>query len=242
MQSTYRGTLGNNNTTTQQGWYYNNLKEKITMNYSEDLRIDPDQLDVEWIEQPLLFHKYSALSAEANQFVRKCEERIKVVRSQLILDANQKGETVLGPKIKPIASNIEAYYRTHADHVAAKTALHEAQSEAEMLTNAVYAFHQRKVALENLTRLQGQNYFAGPTTPRNLSQEYKDNQRDNLREIQRNNLRKSIEVAVHKKEDTKEPSRRTLRERETSEEEDTTQKQEETSVAPRRRPRRNRSN
>lgn len=155
------------------------------MNYIDDLKIDPDQLDIEWLEQPLLFHKYSSASAQANQFVRKCEELMKVVRSQLTLEASQKGEQVLGQRIKPTAVNVEAYYRTHKDYIQAKTSLSEAQYEAEMLTNAVYAFHQRKSALENLIKLHGQNYFAGPVVPRELSAKYKENQKERLREQRR---------------------------------------------------------
>lgn len=181
------------------------------MNYVEDLRIDPDQLDVEWIEQPLLFHKYSAKSAEANQFVRKCEELVKVIRSELIIEASMKGEDVLGRGVKPTAVNVEAYFRNHADYKKAKESLHQAQYEQEMLANAVFAFHQRKAALENLTRLQGQNYFAGPVAPRELSQEYKENQREGLREQQRE---KTAELMRNKpSKDEEEPAPRTSRRR-----------------------------
>ena len=175
------------------------------MDYKQDLKINPDQLDVEWLEQPLLFHKYSAKSAEANQFVRKCEERVKMTRSQLILEASQGGEEVIGTGIKPTAANIEAYFRGHSDHIKAKQVLHEAEHEAEMLNSAVFAFHQRKSALENLTKLHGQNYFAGPTIPRDLSEEYKENQREGLREQKR---KKTAEVVRSKQEEKPRSSRR----------------------------------
>ncbi len=181
------------------------------MDYIEDLKINPDQLDIEWIEQPLLFHKYTAKSAEANKFVRKCEELVKVTRSELVLEAGTMGEAVLGKGIKSTATNIEAYFRNHATYKKVKETLHEAMYEQEMLANAVYAFHQRKVALENLTRLQGQNYFAGPTIPRELSQEYKENQREGLREQKRT----EVSQIIHEKKEQKSKNipRRTRRTR-----------------------------
>jgi hypothetical protein len=43
--------------------------------------------------------------------------------------------------------------------------------EAEVLQGAVNAVDHRKDALENLVRLHGLQYFAGPKVPRNLSEE-----------------------------------------------------------------------
>lgn len=162
------------------------------MNYAEDLKINPDQLDVEWLEQSLRFHTYSSKSAEANRIVRKCDELVKVIRSELILEASAKGESVLGEGVKPTAPNIEAYYRNHAEYKKAKTALHDAQYQQEMLTNAVFAFHQRKSALENLTRLHGQNYFASPTLPRDLSEEYKEKQKEKIQAQKRERIKNVI--------------------------------------------------
>ena len=38
-----------------------------TESYIEDMSIQPDELDVEWLEQPKLMVKYSALLAEAKE-------------------------------------------------------------------------------------------------------------------------------------------------------------------------------
>ena len=43
--------------------------------------------------------------------------------------------------------------------------------KAEMVRAAVSAIEHRKDALENLVRLYGQQYFAGPKVPRDLSAE-----------------------------------------------------------------------
>lgn len=167
------------------------------MDYARDLKINPNQLDVEWLEQPLLFHAYSAKSAEANKHVRKCEELVKVTRSELVLEAGIKGSAVLGAGVKPTASNIEAFFRNDINYKKAKADLHEAQFQQEMLTNAVSAFHQRKYALENLTRLHGQNYFAGPTIPRELSEEYKEKKKESVREESRARRRRTVKSKIN---------------------------------------------
>lgn len=160
-------------------------------NYEEDLSINPEQLDIEWLDQPRRFMHYAKLSAEANQTLRKAEEKVKVVRSELSLEVSKNGQELIS-KAKPTAGDIEAYYRTHADHIAAKAEHEEAQFEVEMLTNAVHAFHQRKMALENLVRLHGQQYFSGPSEPHDLPAKYQEHRRETVREIQREKTAEKI--------------------------------------------------
>lgn len=47
----------------------------------------------------------------------------------------------------------------------------DAKFESDMASNAVQSMNIRKEALENLVKLNGQQYFAGPRTPRDLSKE-----------------------------------------------------------------------
>ena len=52
----------------------------------------------------------------------------------------------------------------------AKNFVIEAAKVHALLSNAVMAMEQRKRMLEVLITLHGQEYFAGPSTPRNLVQ------------------------------------------------------------------------
>ena len=70
--------------------------------------------------------------------------------------------------MKPTAPVVEAFYRTDEDYQEAKQEMIDAQYDADMLTNIVFAFQARKLTLENLVRLQGQNYFSSPQEPRDL--------------------------------------------------------------------------
>ncbi len=54
----------------------------------------------------------------------------------------------------------------------------DAQYEYQMAQGAVQAVEQRKSALENLVKLYGQGYFAGPKTPRDISSEVLKDQKN----------------------------------------------------------------
>lgn len=151
-------------------------------NYDEDLTIDPDALDVEWLRQPQLYFDYARQSAEAEDALKRAEQSMKVIRSELVLEASDPDSGVLGKGIKPTAPTVEAYYRNHPKHQAAKERFFKASFEAEMLRNAVFAFTQRKVALENMVRLHGSGYFSGPSEPRDIGDEYRTKVADRTHE------------------------------------------------------------
>jgi len=142
------------------------------MNYEEEMIIDETALDVEWVEQARLSLKYGRHWAECKNELTLAEENIKLVRSELIKEVNEDPEGCLGEGIKPTAPVVEAYYRNHKRHKAAKQEWVEAMFEANV---AEIAYKEvswtRKAALENLVKLHGQQYFAGPAVPRNLTEE-----------------------------------------------------------------------
>lgn len=135
------------------------------MNYEKDIKIDETALDVEWLHQPRLALKYGMHYAECYKKVQQIEESIKVCRAELTKEANEKLD-------KPTAPNVESYYRTHPRHIALKQEWIEATYELNIADAAKKEIgNSRKLALENLVRLNGQNYFASPTMPRDLSYE-----------------------------------------------------------------------
>lgn len=141
------------------------------MNYENDIRIDETALDIEWLEQASLAMKYGKHYAICRKKLAEAEERVKVVRAMLIAEANEDPQECCN-KDKPNAADIEAYYRKHKKHKLAKEQWMEAQFELDMAEIAKNEISfTRKAALENLVRLHGQQYFAGPQIPRELSYE-----------------------------------------------------------------------
>jgi hypothetical protein len=148
------------------------------LNYEEDIKIDEKALDVEWIEQSALGLRYGRNLANWHRKVALADERKKTKRSELIIEANKNPEKCCNKK-SPNAADIEAYYRNHEEYKEAVKELIDAQYEAEYAEIAKNEIcYTRKVALENLVRLHGQMYFAGPSMPRNLTEEWNKKQRE----------------------------------------------------------------
>jgi len=144
------------------------------MNYEEDIQIDETALDVEWLEQASLAMKYGRHYAECRRRFTEAEEKVKVVRAELIKRANSDPVRFC-KKEKPNVADIEAYYRKHTKHITAKEEWMEAMYElnmAEVAKNEIS--FTRKVALENLVKLYIAQYFAGPNIPRDLNWEMKE--------------------------------------------------------------------
>lgn len=139
------------------------------MSYEHDMEIDDSALDVECLEQGNLALKYGRIWADAKREADAAVENIKVIRSELIKEANEDPEECCG-KEKPNAGDIEAYYRNDKRHKAAKQEWLDAAYELDMAghTKNEICF-TRKAMLEALITLHGQQYFAGPKMPRDLS-------------------------------------------------------------------------
>jgi hypothetical protein len=141
------------------------------INYEGDIRIDETALDIEWLDQSELALKYGRHYAECRYALTVAEEKIKVIRAELIEEANADPVKCCN-KDKPNAADIEAYYRTHKRHKAAKEVWVEAQFECNMAEVAKNEFSfSRKASLENLVTLYVAGYFSGPKVSRNLIEE-----------------------------------------------------------------------
>lgn len=124
------------------------------LNYEKDLEINKFKLDEECEKQPLLYMKYAKAAAEAKEEFDLAWENEKVIKAQLIKEA------------KGTAQEKEAYYRTHKEHIKAKEEKIEAEKNWNIINAAVFAFSQRKTALENLVKLWAGEYFSEPAPER----------------------------------------------------------------------------
>ena len=145
------------------------------MDYESDMTIDETGLDVEWLSQPKLMMDYGIHAADMRKRVDQAKEKMEVVRAELDREIRESPDLFGIVKITEtvVANTIitaEAYQQ-------ASTTFIEAKYELDMAMTAVRAVDQRKAALENLVRLHGQQYFAGPQVPRDLSKEWEQKQR-----------------------------------------------------------------
>ena len=141
----------------------------MKLDYDKDMQIDETALDIECLEQPALALKYIRHSVHLRTLERRAAERVKTIRSECINAVNEDPQRTTG-KPKPNAGDIEAFYRRDEEYQKAKEEWIELAGEAEFADLAQKEIsYGRKQSLENLIQLHGQQYFAGPRTPRDLS-------------------------------------------------------------------------
>lgn len=140
------------------------------MDYEKDVNIDPNSLDVEWLEQPNMMLKYGRIAAQTKLDMDKAKEKLEVVKAELDKDIR------LNPEKYDIAKLTESVVAStillQPEYKEASEAYIEATYEFNMARYAVQAISDRKDALENLVKLHGMLYFAGPSVPRDLSKEW----------------------------------------------------------------------
>jgi len=142
----------------------------MNLDYKNDVKINDAALDLEWLDQAELAVRYGKEWSICKKKVAILDEKVKVIRSKLIRKAWSEPDTCLGQGIKPADQKVEAYYRTHKKHIAAKEALFEAQEDLDLVEVAKNEISfTRKAALENMVKLYAADYFAGPNVPRDLS-------------------------------------------------------------------------
>jgi len=144
------------------------------MNYNDDIQIDETSLDVEWLLQPGLMMKYARHAAQAELEHDRLKEALDVVKAELDNAIRTDPEAFGIGKVTEAA--ITGAIILHSDYKDASERYLQGKFEFTMAKNALRAFEQRKEALENLVKLHGQQYFAGPKVPRDLTWEMNQKQ------------------------------------------------------------------
>ena len=139
------------------------------MDYEKDMYIDCDSLDVEWLEQSMLMMRYSTYEADKEREKDLAKEALDLVKADL--DRNIRENPDKYGIAKPTETAISNTIISQDEYKEAYHKFLDIQYEYNIAKSATRAVAQRKDALENLVRLHGQQYFAGPRVPRNLHEE-----------------------------------------------------------------------
>lgn len=131
--------------------------------YEDDMRIDDQMLDVEWLEQPEKMFKYCRIAAQARKELDIAKEAVDIVKARLDNQIRNTPDVFGIGKVTETA--VENVILSRDEYIKANNNLMQLRYEADMAAGAVRAMEQRKDALENLVRLHGQSYFAGPRVP-----------------------------------------------------------------------------
>lgn len=135
---------------------------KDKLNYENDVKIECDALDIEWLKQPQLYIKYAELAAKADDDVRRCKKQLNLMDAEINLEIREEREG------KVTESLVNAVVAKDIRHIKALDELNDALYNADICSAAVKAMEQKKSALENEVRLWAGSYFAGPKEPRDI--------------------------------------------------------------------------
>ena len=146
------------------------------MSYEQEMHIDEDALDVELLEQPSLMARYSYKLAEAKRDRDIAKEKLELIKAEINLDIRDNPNKYNLEKATDNAVN--AAILMEADYKDAQVDVHQAQFEVDVLQGVINAIDHRKSALEQLVKLLGQDYFAPPVVPHDLSQLRKERNKE----------------------------------------------------------------
>lgn len=141
------------------------------MNYEDDLEIDDSMLDVECLGQAKLMMQYTRHEAQCEKDKDKAKEALNLVRAEVDKKVRTNPEKYKLDKVTEGA--IIAIILQSAEYKDANEDYLEKCFEYNVASGAVKSFAQRKDMLELLVRLHGQQYFAGPRVPHDLSEQRK---------------------------------------------------------------------
>lgn len=132
----------------------------MSNNYKEDLIIDENNLEYEWRRQASLYDEWGEKAANAHYEKDKAKEKLDLIKAKLDTEYRKllKDEK---PKEAEILSNVLQDKR----YIEASEQYLKAIKLAKILDVAEKAFDHRKRALENLTKLFLNNYYAEPYVP-----------------------------------------------------------------------------
>lgn len=131
----------------------------MSRNYDEDLRIDRDQLEIEWEKQPMIYFYWAQKEAEALEAKDRASQKLNIVQAEMDakIRANPSqyglGEKTTETAIKNILTNSKEYRE-------AENELIEKNKIVRVLNAAVIAFDHKKKALTKLSDLWLGSYWA----------------------------------------------------------------------------------
>lgn len=132
----------------------------------QDRLIDPNELDIEAVQQADLYCKWAERLALAKNMEEELEFELGFLEAKLQM-ACRKDPDSFGV-VKDAETAIKSAVRCHPKYVELARQYQRARKEAALLATAEKALSQKKQMIEELVKLHGQQYFAGPSVPRDI--------------------------------------------------------------------------
>ncbi len=169
----------------------------IELDFEKDINIDPDNLDIEWMEQPELVYKYSKAVAES-------EDELSIAKLDMDMTKNElekvRASTELhiranpehyGLAKKPTEASVKSAIAlekevldTQKEYYDTIKKLNKAKDIVNTFRSALKAIEAKRPALENLVKLLLSNYYSGPIEPRNIKEKIAEKEERNKKIVE----------------------------------------------------------
>lgn len=131
-----------------------------------DQKIDPAELDIAALMQAELFGTYAMAAVEARAAVDLAKAQLDAVEARLSLEC-RSNPSEFGLE-KATESAVSQAVTCHSEYVEARDAMYDAKNKSAAADAMTSTIEMKKRMIEVLTTLHGQQYFAGPSVPRDL--------------------------------------------------------------------------
>lgn len=148
-------------------------------NYSLDLEVDKNRLDVEWEKQPSNYMYYAEQEVIAAEEKDKAVQRLSIVRAEMDAKVRSSPEKykidkVTETAISNVVNNSEEYRKVENEVI-------EKTKKMKILSAAVIAFDHKKRALTKLTDLYIAGYYSSGGIPAEMKEKVADNKSEKIR-------------------------------------------------------------
>jgi hypothetical protein len=168
------------------------MPEDFQFDFDKDTKVDPNKLHEECFNYARMSWKYGEAVTEAKRDKDYAHEKVKVIRSRLIRDARSDPESC-GLGKSPKNDEIEAYYRTHQDHIDAKDEFIEAEYRHSILSVGANAIQfSKSTSIEGAIRLWEREYFTVEGLPAEVPESWvgwREKERAKTSQKQRDRMR-----------------------------------------------------
>lgn len=166
-----------------------------TVRFQKDIAIDPNALDVAAATQGETFFLWAEKMVVAKKAMDRAKMNLELVENSMALRIRRSPQQFGLDKVTEGA--IAATVKSSNDYLEAVDALSKAKTEAQLLEVGVNALEQRKRMIEILVTLHGQQYFAGPSVPRDLASAYAENRQNRVDDMETAQKQKARRRTTH---------------------------------------------
>ncbi|MBU2177416.1 MAG: hypothetical protein KJ556_20180 [Gammaproteobacteria bacterium] len=138
-----------------------NSENEAATSWQDEVDINPEMLDVEELRQPKLVMKYGEMKADLKRELAACKKELEFQRAKVADSAR-----LTLPKATVDA--VKDYVTQDSRIQELESELIELQHSVDVCGAVLSSLDDRKNALQDLTKLHGQQYFAGPSAPHDM--------------------------------------------------------------------------